>query len=221
MSEATTAAADTTNAAETVEQTTQSAADTLYPETKTEQVDAKATETPAEKVEAKTTETEATEKAESAEKAPDKYEFEVDEDSLITDAHLDQIAKYAKEHKLSQEAAQKVVDLQAETLKTQRQSLQEEYKRTTETWLGAAKADKEIGGDAFNRNVEISRRVVDRFASPEFKKALNETGFGNHPELLRTFVRIGQAMAEDTLVVQGATSSKTRSMEDVFYGSKN
>jgi hypothetical protein len=221
MSEATTAAADTTNAAETVEQTTQSAADTLYPETKTEQVDAKATETPAEKVEAKTTETEATEKAESAEKAPDKYEFEVDEDSLITDAHLDQIAKYAKEHKLSQEAAQKVVDLQAETLKTQRQSLQDEYKRTTETWLGAAKADKEIGGDAFNRNVEISRRVVDRFASPEFKKALNETGFGNHPELLRTFVRIGQAMAEDTLVVQGATSSKTRSMEDVFYGSKN
>lgn len=218
MSEVNTSAADTTNAdANTAEV---SAADKLYPDTAAATATAEAKAASDVKEDAsKPQETEA--KKDDAQAVPDKYEFEVDEDSPISDEHLDKIAAYAKERGLSQEAAQKLVDMQAETLKTQQENLSSEFKKTADGWRDAARADKEIGGDGFNRNVELAKRVVDKFASAEFKKALNETGFGNHPELLRTFVRIAAAVGEDTLVVPGASSSKAKSFEDLFYGSKN
>lgn len=216
MSDATNTAADSTNAVEQKDPT-QTAADSLY-QTKPDEVQVDKNEPAQEqKVDAK-----AEVKDEKAgEEKPVEYKLEIGEDSPITKEHLDKIAEYAKERGLSQEAAQKLVDMQAETLKTQRQGLVDEFKKTADGWRATAQADKEIGGDGFNRNVELAKRVVDKFGSEAFRKALNETGFGNHPELLRTFVRIGQRMGDDTLVVSSATSTKVRPMEDLFYGSKN
>lgn len=216
MSETVNAAADTTNAAEQ-KSAEQTAAESLY-QAKPDEAKVESKESaPEQKAEAK-----ADESAKQDEKTdkPVEYKFEVGEDSHITKEHLDKIAEYAKERGLSQEAAQKIVDLQAETLKAQRQTLAEEFKKTADGWRNTAQADKEIGGENFNRNVELAKRVVDRFGSEQFKKALNETGFGNHPELLRTFIRIGQRMGDDTLVVPSATSTRSRPIEDLFYGAK-
>lgn len=219
MSEVNNTAADSTNAVEHKDPT-QTAADSLY-QTKPDEVKVDNNGAAQEqKVDAKADEQTSKEEKSGDEKSPIEYKFEVGEDSPVTQEHLDKIAEYAKERGLSQEAAQKLVDMQAETLKTQRQGLVDEFKRTADGWRTTAQADKEIGGDNFNRNVELAKRVVDKFGSESFKKALNETGFGNHPELLRTFVRIGQKMGDDTLVVSGATSNKSRPIEDLFYGSK-
>lgn len=224
MSNETPAAADATNAADAKPT---DIADKLYADTKPADAekpaevqaepaaaDAQGDSKPAESNESKPDATE------PADKVPEKYTFEVDEASHITDAQLEKIAQYAKEQGLSQEDAQKLVDMQVETMNGQVAEQQEQFKQMTNEWKAKASQDKEIGGTEFNRNVELAKRVVDKFASDDFKKALNDTGFGNHPELLRVFVRIGQAFGEDRLVLQGAQNSKPRSIEDIFYGAK-
>jgi hypothetical protein len=44
------------------------------------------------------------------------------------------------------------------------------------------------------------RKARDQFATPEFVPFLNESKLGNHPEMLRAFYRIGQAISQDGFV---------------------
>jgi hypothetical protein len=85
-------------------------------------------------------------------------------------------------------------------------------------WVDESKNDTEIGGDKFAASAEMAKRVVQRFGTDAFKKALNDSGLGNHPELVRVFVRIGRAMTEDQLVLPSGNPTKQRSAADVLYG---
>ena len=56
------------------------------------------------------------------------------------------------------------------------------------------------------------------FATPALKAALNETGFGNHPELVRLFVKIGKSLSEDSFTTKGAGEqhAKTDTAKTLF-----
>nr|DAL05338.1 MAG TPA: putative protease [Caudoviricetes sp.] len=148
---------------------------------------------------------------------PDKYELKVEKESLLSKDQVKEIEAYARQQGFSNDQAQALLDREQKQLSSYKESLHKEFDATTQKWVEDLKADKEIGGDNFPKSVEIAKRVVDRFASESFKKALNETGFGNHPELVRTFVKIGQAMAEDTFEPSKGTKTE-KTIEDVFYG---
>lgn len=60
-----------------------------------------------------------------------------------------------------------------------------EITETDEKWVAAIKADKDIGGKNFEAAKQHINAVVGKFGSPEFKAAMNETRFGNHPEFAR------------------------------------
>lgn len=227
------AAADTPEAAETE---VKDPAESIYPEGEESKDEEQSTEEDGEKSEeekpegeeeageeeaedeASETDEEKSEDEKSA-KVPEKYDFETDDDSPLSDAALDKIAQYAKEQGLSQEAAQKLVDIQEDNMKQLKEAQVEELKTAAEGWKSAAEADKEIGGDEFGKNCELAKRVVDRFGTEDFKQTLNETGLGNHPELLRFVSRIGREVSEDTLVLPGSQNTKAeRTYEDLFYG---
>lgn len=65
-----------------------------------------------------------------------------------------------------------------------------EITETDEKWVAAIKADKEIGGKNFEAAKQNINAVVGKFGSPEFKAAMNETRFGNHPEFAKFIHRI-------------------------------
>jgi len=46
--------------------------------------------------------------------------------------------------------------------------------------------------------------------------ALDQTGMGNHPELVRTFAQIGKAISEDKIHM-GNQSHGERSAADILY----
>jgi hypothetical protein len=88
-------------------------------------------------------------------------------------------------------------------------------------WLDELKADKELGGENLAANVEPARRLLDKFGSNALKKTLDETGLGNHPELVRLLAGIAKAVGPDKLVLAGSEGGQTRkSVEELFYGSK-
>lgn len=162
-------------------------------------------------------------KAESkdAQGAPEKYDLKLPEKSALDASAIERIAAYAKEQGLTNEEAQGLLEIESEAVSRYAQAQAEQVKSKVEGWKADVRKDKEIGGEAFEKNVELAKRVVERFASEDFKKALNETGLGNHPELVRVFFKIGLAMADDSLVQSGAQiGPKSRDVADLLYGNK-
>lgn len=149
----------------------------------------------------------ASEKAPEAPKgAPEKYEFKPVEGRTLDSETISAFAEVAKELDLPQEAAQKILDRMAPTM-AQRQQAQIEAIRSE--WVAASQADKEFGGEKIAENLSTARKALDQFGSPELRALLNESGLGNHPEVIRMFYRAGKAISEDTYVGRSAgTGSK-------------
>lgn len=189
--------------------------DAFYPTEKKDETPAPVVEAKAEeKPEVKTTDVEkSVETVESKLKLP--------EGSELSEKDLKEFSEFAKENKLSEETAQKLLDQKSQQVSALKESQRVAYEAEVEGWKNAVMADKEIGGQNFQQAVAYSKMAVDKFGSDEFKRAVNVSGLGNHPELVRTFARIGKAMADDTLVAAPKNQSQEVPLEDVFYGSKN
>lgn len=135
-----------------------------------------------------------TDEAKKPEGAPESYDWgDVQFDSDVLTA----FGEVAKELNLTQDAASKVLDKMAPVMQA-RQQAQFESVRTE--WAEQSKADPEFGGEKLNESLGIAKRAMDAYATPELKTLLNESGLGNHPEVIRLFVKAGQAISEDTVV---------------------
>lgn len=151
---------------------------------------------------------------------PEKYDLKLPEKSHLQASDVDKIAVYAKERGLSNEQAQEILNRENEAvgkfIESERSRIEE---LTQKEWVSQIKADKEIGGDGFAKNIEMAKRAVTKFADQKLIDELEATGFGNHPELVRMLVRVGKQMSEDSLVLPGARPAKKEvPMEELFYG---
>ncbi len=145
--------------------------------------------------------------------APVAYDLTMPKDSLLNPDVKDEILAHAKQEGLSNDAAQALLDREHKAVEKYNKAQLEEFETTRNVWVDEIKADKEIGGDKFNESVEMSRRVIERFGTEDFKSVLEETGWGNNPEVVRIFSRIGASMSEDQFVMPGsqsATGEKTQ-----------
>lgn len=177
---------------------------------------------------AATTEDPATEKAEGEEKpaqkaAPEKYEFKAPEGVQLDSELLGEFEGVARELDLSQEDAQKVADIGAK-LAQKFQTRQAEVVQEARTeWAKQTAADKEIGGTALAENVATAEKALATFGSPQLRALLKETGLGNHPEVVRAFVKVGKAISEDGLVVGrvGVDPAKRTDAASALYGNQH
>lgn len=152
---------------------------------------------------------------------PEKYELKLDDGSLLNAEQLAKIESYAKDKKLTQEQAQELVNRESAAVSDFYSKQVQEFEKVKTQWIDEIKKDQEIGGDNFAKTAELAKRAVDKFATPQFKEQLEQTGYGNHPELVRVFARIGKLMADDRMVVPSANNSGAKSFEEVFYGKQN
>lgn len=132
-------------------------------------------------------------------KPPETYDLKLPDGSQLRPTVLEKTAAYAKQRGLSNADAQELVNQQNQAVVDHVEALQGQR----DTWLEETKNDAEVGGDKFNENVEIAKRVVDRFGTEGFKKALVDTGLGNQVDVVKTFVAIGKAAKDDSFF-QGA-----------------
>lgn len=151
---------------------------------------------------------------------PEKYEFKAPEGAQYDDGVLDEFSAVAKELGLSQDDAQKVVERMgvkmAQRATERQQAAFEEYRNNL---AEQTRNDKEIGGEKLDENLAVARKALDAFGTPELRTFLEESGMGNHPELIRAFVRAGKAISEDKFVAGATTPSKgERDAATVLYG---
>lgn len=152
---------------------------------------------------------------------PEKYELKAPEGIKFDNATLEKVAADAKALGLTQDQAQALLERDLKAASSWEQAQIEDLKKQTdEEWPKLVQSDKELGGDNYSKNVELAHRTIAKFGSEQFVQDLKASGFGNHPELLRTFFRIGKAMAEDSIFVprnEGAAEGGVNHAQ-VLYG---
>jgi len=182
-------------------------------ETSTETTEAAATET-TESTESDAAETEGQEETEAA-GAPEEYgTFDLPDDFDMNQDTLAEYHTFAKENNLTQEQAQRGVDMVAKMKQAEMQQWVEQQK----SWVEDAKADAEFGNDKFDESIAVAVKARDSFGTSEFNEMLDSSGLGNHPEMIRFLHRVGKAISENSVVVGGTTTSQL-TREAVLYPS--
>ena len=110
-----------------------------------------------------------------------------------------------KEMGLTQDQAQKLVDLHMKQWKGAADQIEETMRKRDiqkpDAWMEQTRNHPEFGGAKLNENIEAARLAIDKLGGPELSKALaEETGIINHPAVFGAFVKMGRLMKEDTLV---------------------
>ncbi|MEW2741001.1 peptidase [Providencia rettgeri] len=145
---------------------------------------------------------------------PEKYEFTAGEGQELDKEVVAAFEPIARELGLSNEQAQKIVDVYGTTIMPQLVKQQADaWQKQVTDWAETVQADKELSSV---ESIGNAQKAMEQFGTPELKEYLNETGLGNHPELIRIFSKIGKSMSEDGFV--NGSSENTRSTADVLFG---
>lgn len=140
--------------------------------------------------------------------APVPYQpFAVPEGVTLNADLTAEFSAVAQDLKLPQEAAQRVLNVGIKM----RQKWGEEQTAALSTardgWKTTAKSDQEIGGEKFDSNVAIAGNVFKTFGTPALKQLLEDSGLGDHPEMVRWARRVAAAVGEDRFI--GGQAPKT------------
>lgn len=138
---------------------------------------------------------------------PETYEaFTAPEGVELPAPVLDAFQGAAKEAGLSQAKAQALLSSLAPVIaKQNKEAINTVHKQAVTQWLKDTKADTEVGGDKLNENLAVARRAMSgKIATPALKKLLDDSGLGNHPEMIRWMYRVGKHIVPDNKHVNGA-----------------
>ena len=152
--------------------------------------------------------------------APEKYEdFKLPE-GFKTEA-VERATPLFKDLGLPQDKAQKVIDFLAQEHAKQQESISTEFTAWRDGLLEEAKADKEWGGEKLVEHAGAAAKFIKDFSKDEGKAMfalLDQTGLGNHIEVIKLFATAAKAMAEDKPSFGGA-GERLQSTEEKIYPS--
>lgn len=149
--------------------------------------------------------------------APEQYEeFKFEEGKALSEDMAADVKAIAKELNLPQAQAQKLADLALKRSETAQTAQAEALEKARTEWADSARADKEFGGDQFDANLATAKKALDAFGTPELRSMLNESGLGNHPEVIRFMVRAGKAISGDRIVTGAASTAPADPAKRLF-----
>ena len=76
-------------------------------------------------------------------------------------------------------------------------------------YSAAETALKAEWGLAFDQKLDTANRAIRQFGGPEVVKALNDSGLGRNPAMIKAWAKIGEAFAEDGNMPAGETAGGT------------
>ena len=145
------------------------------------------------------------------------YKFVVPEGVKLEGESLTQLTTFAKTHKLTQEAAQALVDREIGFQKEQAAAETANVKKVAADWEAAAKADAEIGGEKHAEHLAVAKKALETFGSKPFQDMLNTLPIGKHPEVVRFLAKVGRAISADGKIVTGAAGGAEKTAAQTFY----
>lgn len=157
----------------------------------------------------------------AADGPPEAYDLTAPDGMTIDADTLTEADPVFRELGLNNEQANKLVPIAAkfgERIAAQaadaaNQTILNEVTAQRKAWVTEAKADPEIGGANWDRSVELSAKALDALGFPKgspFRSFLSESGLGNHPEMIRSYAKVGEMVGEDGDFVRGDTGAAVK-----------
>ena len=142
--------------------------------------------------------------------APEAYaDFKLPEGMPVDPDFLDTTKAVFKEAGLSQEKAQKLVDLVVERDKRVEKAQFDQADAWAKEFMKSPSAKEDLAYAAKARE----------FCTPGVREMLKDPRIGNNPEILATFAKIGRMLSEDSMVEAGARGGASeKSAAEVIFG---
>jgi hypothetical protein len=150
---------------------------------------------------------------------------------LSDDTALKEFKEVVGNHRLSQDDAQKLVDLhlqdiqrvQADAVKRQN----DHWRALNDGWKSELRNDPELGGNRVTTTLSIAKAVIEEFGGSKEQQAelmahIENNGMGNYPGFIRMLHNMGKALNvfEDNIVPahSSVNASSTKSRAERWYG---
>lgn len=136
--------------------------------------------------------------------APEKYEFKTPGGVKLDEAVIGEFEIVARELGLTQDAAQKLVEKIAPKMAERTAAQQAEaFTAFRADLVNQVRTDKELGGEKLPENLAVAKKALDNLGTPALRTLLEQSGLGDHPEVIRLFYKAGKALSEDGFVPGG------------------
>lgn len=149
-------------------------------------------------------------------------DFELPDGVEVDEGMMDEFLTIANNKELSgKDRDQALVGLYAQK---QQEALDAQYQSWDDTrnaWKTEAKADKEIGGAAFDENLAHAQKALAKYGSKELSEFGEQYGWADHPEYLRMMVRVGKTLSEDNSSGNKGGGDTQTPIENRWYGSSD
>lgn len=139
-------------------------------------------------------------------------DFTLAEGYTLDDADAGVLKELGQQFKMPQEALQKLVDLKVSMDQRQQQA----YQAQVADWANQTKADKEYGGDKLQQSLSTAKAAFALPRGDKVRSLLNETGLGNHPDIIGFFAEVGKMMGNDQMVT-GKTNNGSTALHEVLF----
>ena len=113
---------------------------------------------------------------------------------------------------MPQEAVQKLVDLGANATTTSTGTA-----KVIASWVDAAKADPEYGGEKLKENLLTAQRAFSLPRGAEISKILFKSGLGNHPAVIGFMTEVGKLLEGDNMTHGKGTNTANVAPAAVWY----
>jgi hypothetical protein len=155
---------------------------------------------------------------------PEVYDLKAPEGVELDDAVLPQVQDLFKKLGLPQDKAQEVFRELLEIDQARQptpEQVQQHYEQQAmdlnKQWGDECAKLPELGGENFNKSLEVASQVMVKFGTPELRQFLTYSALGSNPEFFKFIHSIGQSMSQDTMVHGGDARQGTRSIESRLW----
>lgn len=155
---------------------------------------------------------------------PEVYDLKAPEGIELEDAVLPQVQDLFKELGLPQDKAQEVFQKLLEIDQARQptpEQVQQHYEQQAmdlnKQWGDECAKLPELGGENFNKSLEVATKVMVKFGTPELRDFLTYSALGSNPEFFKFIHSVGLAMTPDTMEHGGNAVRKEESISSMFY----
>ena len=170
---------------------------------------------------------EGAEKPEEDDKSEDKAveygDFKIAEQLQVDEETLGLAKATFREMGLTQEQAQKLIDLQNSLALKQDATLTKTVEAETQKligkWEAAVRADEELGGADLGEKMKIARSAATKLGCEDALMVISEARLSSNPAILRLLYRAGMALSEGAYV-QGSVVGE-KDLVSILYDKSN
>ncbi len=145
------------------------------------------------------------------------YELVIPPGMTLSEAQQAIFEEQARELGLDNASAQKLLEIAYRNEDAHRSA----YAQQVDSWAEEVRHDKDMGGSAMQSTLSYAKAALSRFdPSGELLEILQDTGYANHPKVIRFLASIGKAHAEDA-VYMGQMAPSAQPRHERLYGKYN